>query len=315
MSLFKKFQERLTGKREIEPESAPPVRSEAATPSPKAQASGPSAPQKSGALEAVKHLIAIGSGKGGVGKSTVALNVALSLQKMGKKVGLVDADIYGPSQQHMTNAPRPTMLEGDLIDPPLYEGVKLVSVAMFAAAGQAQLMRGPMAAQVLRQFLTQVAWGELDYLLIDLPPGTGDIQLTLAQMVPLSGAVLVTTPQDISLIDVRKALFMFQTLNVPIFGVIENMSYFLCDQCDKKHYLFGQGGGQKLALESGAPLLAEIPLDPQVATSSDAGRPIVVSHPTSIVAQTYLQIADRVLAQQAVPNDGALGYFVLEWKS
>ena len=320
MSFFKKFQEKLGAKRPEEAALPPP-------PAPQAAASGPAtakaaahaaataAPQKTGALEQVKHLIAIGSGKGGVGKSTVALNVALALQKMGKKVGLVDADVYGPSQQHMTNVGRPAMLEGDLIDPPTYEGIKLISVAMFAPAGQAQLMRGPMAAQVLRQFLTQVAWGELDYLIIDLPPGTGDIQLTLAQMVPLSGAVLVTTPQEISLIDVRKALSMFQTLNVPVLGVVENMSYFICDSCEKKHYLFGQGGGQKLALECGAPLLAEIPIDPRVGIASDAGTPILISDPSSAVANSYMEIVDRLLAQQAVPSDGALGYFLLEWKS
>lgn len=294
------------------PSAEMPIKAAEALPS-KAQAR--QAP-KTGALENVKHIIAVGSGKGGVGKSTVSLNLAMALQKFGKRVGLIDADVYGPSQQHMTRAARPQMLEGDLIDPPVVEGLKVISVAMFAAAGQAQMLRGPMAAQVLRQFLTQVAWGELDYLLIDLPPGTGDIQLTLAQSVPISGAVLVTTPQELSLIDVRKAVSMFQTLNVPLLGVIENMSYFVCDQCTKKHYLFGQGGGQRLAAEFGTNLLAEIPMDPKVAEASDLGRPALVHLPSSPVTETYQKIADRLLAQQLLQkdSDGALGYFLLEWK-
>lgn len=313
------MQEKLAG-RERRPEdtealapTAAPMSRAAESPPTRTQ---PQQPPKSGALEGVKHLIAVGSGKGGVGKSTVSLNLALALQKLGKRVGLVDADVYGPSQQHMTRAARPQMLEGELMEPPLVEGVKVISVAMFASAGQAQMLRGPMAAQVLRQFLTQVNWGELDYLIIDLPPGTGDIQLTLAQSVPLSGALLVTTPQELSLIDVRKAVSMFQTLNVPLLGVVENMSYFVCDQCTKKHYLFGQGGGQRLAAEYGTNLLAEIPMDPRVAEASDQGRPALVHLATSNVSETYLKIADRLLAQQILQKDrdGALGYFLLEWK-
>ena len=317
MSFFKRVQEALGAKKAELTPSEPAAR--AAEPTPRAPQSSPGAaagPQKTGALEAVRHIIAVGSGKGGVGKSTVSLNLALALQQMGKKVGLVDADVHGPSQQHMTNAERPRFQEGDLLEPSTYQGLKLISVAMFSSTGQAQLMRGPMAAQVLRQFLTQVAWGELDYLIIDLPPGTGDIQLTLAQMVPLSGAVLVTTPQEISLIDVRKAMNMFQTLNVPILGVVENMSYFICDSCEKQHHIFKAGGGARLAQECGAQLLAEIPIDPRVAEGGDAGRPVLMGHPSSQVAQTYLQIADRLLAQAALQQrtDGALGYFLLEWK-
>ncbi len=325
MNFFKRMQDKIAGKGQSQSQAPSPeldqeVAQRAATSiSPLAPPIAKATPKqmpKTGTLEAVRHLIAVGSGKGGVGKSTVALNLALALQKLGKKVGLVDADVYGPSQQHMTRAARPQMLEGELIEPPLVEGVKVISVAMFAAAGQAQMLRGPMAAQVLKQFLTQVAWGELDYLVIDLPPGTGDIQLTLAQSVPLSGAIIVTTPQELSLIDVRKAVSMFQTLNVPLLGVIENMSYFVCDQCTKKHYLFGQGGGQKIATEYGTNLLAEIPLDPRIGEASDSGRPAVTHFPQSDIAKTYLTVADRLLAQHILQreSDGALGYFVLEWK-
>ncbi len=315
MSFFKRVQDKFAPKAtEVKTGE---VKSEMTLPSVEAsaQTSASEAP-KGGALDRVKSLIAVGSGKGGVGKSTVSLNLALALQKQGKKVGLIDADIYGPSQQHMTKAVRPTLLEGDLIEPSTYQGIKLISVAMFSNSGQAQLLRGPMAAQVIRQFLSQVAWGELDYLIIDLPPGTGDIQLTLAQIAPLSGAVLVTTPQEISLIDVRKAVSMFQTLNVPILGVVENMSYFICDQCDKKHYIFQQAGGKKLAAECGAPLLAEIPIDPRVAASSDAGEPIVVKQADSLVGRAFAQIAEKVVAQEQMQRgtDGALGYFLLEWK-
>jgi ATP-binding protein involved in chromosome partitioning len=275
-------------------------------------------PPKSGALDQVKHLIAVGSGKGGVGKSTVALNLALALAQEGQKVGIVDADVHGPSLQQMTRVPKPTMTDDDLLVPSEYEGVKVMSIGMFAAPGQAQLMRGPMVTQVIRQFLTQVLWGELDYLIIDLPPGTGDIQLTLAQMVPLSGAVLVTTPQEVSLIDVRKAVHMFKTLNVPILGVVENMSYFICDGCDKKHYIFRRGGGKKLADEADIPLLAELPLDPRVADSGDDGVAFVVSNPSSLVGKAYLDMAKQVQKQQANllrDSDGAMGYFLLEWKS
>jgi ATP-binding protein involved in chromosome partitioning len=311
VNFLKKVQDKLSPKRSESPPETP------AQPGPTIDQVAPSAESpKSGALDRVKSLIAVGSGKGGVGKSTVSLNLALALQQQGKKVGLIDADIYGPSQQHMTRAARPTLMDGDFIEPSTYEGIKLISIAMFSNSGQAQLLRGPMAAQVIRQFLSQVAWGELDYLLIDLPPGTGDIQLTLAQIAPLSGAVLVTTPQEISLIDVRKAVAMFQTLNVPILGVVENMSYFICDNCEKKHYIFQQSGGKKLSAECGAPLLAEIPIDPRVAESSDQGRPVFVQHPSSIVGQAYVQIAEKVVAQEQMQrgSDGALGYFLLEWK-
>jgi ATP-binding protein involved in chromosome partitioning len=321
VSFLKRIQEKFSGSeaRPAEAPAAPAPAPSAAAPQAPARAPGAQAqmPPKAGALDQVRHLIAVGSGKGGVGKSTVALNLALSLAQEGYKVGIVDADVHGPSLQQMTNAARPTMTEDDLLVPSEYEGVKLMSIGMFAAPGQAQLMRGPMVTQVIRQFLTQVVWGELDYLIIDLPPGTGDIHLTLAQMVPLSGAVLVTTPQEVSLIDVRKAVHMFKTVNVPVLGVVENMSYFICDGCEKKHYIFRRGGGKKLAEEAQIPLLAELPLDPRVADAGDEGVAFVVKNPSSLVGQAYQEMARRVKSHEALvsrDSDGALGYFLLEWK-
>lgn len=270
-----------------------------------------------GGLDAVRHIIAVGSGKGGVGKSTVSLNLALALKRQGYRVGLVDADVYGPSQQHMTRAERPTLSDDEKLIPPEYEGIKLISVAMFSEAGQAQMLRGPMATQLIRQFLGQVSWGDLDYMIIDLPPGTGDIQLSLAQMAPLSGAVLVTTPQEMSLIDVRKAVSLFKTMNIPLLGVVENMSYFICDSCDKKHFIFRRGGGAKLASEFSVPLLAEVPLDPRVAEFADEGKPAMVQLPESEPSKAYAVVAEKLsqhLSLQQKDASGALGYFLLEWK-
>lgn len=248
MSFFKKVTSLFASSSESTPvaEAASPVGhklSSVGSAGAAAGAQGKKIEPQGGGIEQVRHIIAVGSGKGGVGKSTVTLNLALALARQGLRVGVLDADIYGPSQQHLTRAPKPEMSGEDRLNPSEYEGVKIISVAMFTGINQAQVLRGPMATQLLRQFLTQVNWGELDYLLIDLPPGTGDIQLSLAQMAPLSGAVLVTTPQEMSIIDVRKAVSMFKTLNVPMLGVVENMSYFVCDSCDKKHYIFKQGGG------------------------------------------------------------------------
>lgn len=283
-----------------------------------AATSGQKVEPQGGGIEQVRHIVAVGSGKGGVGKSTVTLNLALALAQQGLKVGVLDADIYGPSQQHLTRAPKPEMSGEDRLNPSEYEGVKIISVAMFSGVNQAQVLRGPMATQLLRQFLTQVNWGELDYLLIDLPPGTGDIQLSLAQMAPLSGAVLVTTPQELSIIDVRKAVSMFKTLNIPMLGVIENMSYFVCDSCEKKHYIFKKGGGSRLATELGLPLLAEIPLDPRVVETSDEGKAVMVQMPSSDAAKAFVNsariISEGLALQQKSGGDGGLGYFLLEWK-
>jgi len=274
------------------------------------------------ALGKVKNIIAVASGKGGVGKSTTAVNLAYALQQFGSKVGLMDADVYGPSIPQMTKAGKPTAMSGKLVVPPEVNGVKVVSVAMFGSADKASILRGPMAAQVVKQFLTQVDWGELDYLIIDYPPGTGDIQLTISQVAPLSGAVVVTTPQEVALIDVRKAISMFETLKVPVLGIVENMSYFVCDGCEKKHHIFRQGGAQKVSRETGLPLLGEIPLDPRVAEMADEGTPFVstpAEQPKSkAVADAYRGFAGRVAAQQSIlnaKNDGALNQFSLDWKS
>ena len=270
------------------------------------------------ALGGVKHIIAVASGKGGVGKSTSTVNLAYSLAQAGSKVGILDADIYGPSMMQMTKVSKPEETSGQMIVPPEFAGVKIISVAMFTDAKQAQMLRGPMVAQIIRQFLTQIEWGDLDYLLIDYPPGTGDIQLTLSQIAPITGAVVVTTPQEVALIDVRKAISMFDTLKVPVLGVVETMSYFVCDDCDKKHYIFREGGGRKVAAECGLPVIGEVPMDPKVATYSDSGSPLVVSAPETAAAKAYMDAAGKVAAQQSIvsaQSEGALTHFKLEWRS
>ncbi|SMF66173.1 Mrp/NBP35 family ATP-binding protein [Pseudobacteriovorax antillogorgiicola] len=269
------------------------------------------------ALGGVKSIIAVASGKGGVGKSTSTVNLAYGLAQAGSKVGILDADIYGPSMMQMTKVGKPEETRGQLIVPPQFGGVKIISVGMFTEAKQAQMLRGPMVAQIIRQFLTQIDWGELDYLLIDYPPGTGDIQLTLSQIAPITGAVVVTTPQEVALIDVRKAISMFDTLKVPVLGVVETMSYFICDGCEKKHYIFREGGGRRVAKEHGLPMIGEIPIEPKVAADSDDGKPLVISSPDSIAAKAYLDAAGQVAAQQSIvssQSEGALSHFKLEWE-
>src|ERR1700722_1556326 len=246
------------------------------------------APQKI-SLAGVKHVIAVASGKGGVGKSTVATNLALALHMLGRRVGLLDADIYGPSIPimmgiHEVFDPNNTQFPLDRY------GLKLMSMGFWVKPETAMIWRGPMVHKYLTVFLTQIPWGELDYLVIDLPPGTGDAQLTLTQTAPLSGAVIVTTPQDVSLIDARKGLEMFRQVRVPVLGIVENMSYFTGDD-GKRYQIFGQGGGKKLASEANVPFLGEIPIDPRVAECGDAGEPIVSRYPDSIVAKAYVTLA------------------------
>jgi ATP-binding protein involved in chromosome partitioning len=253
------------------------------------------------ALPGVKSLIAVASGKGGVGKSTVAANLALALKMHGQQVGLMDADIYGPSV--------PTMMGVGLVDqqttpfPVERYGIKLMSMGFLVDPSQAVIWRGPKVAQAVAAFLGQLNWGNLDYLIIDLPPGTGDAQLTLTQQAPLTGAVIVTTPQDISLIDARKGLRMFNEVKVPVIGVVENMSYFVGED-GKRYEIFRHGGGRKLAQESGVPLLGEIPIDPRVAECGDAGEPIVSKHPDSPAAAAYLKLA-MVVMEEAAKGSGA----------
>jgi len=246
-------------------------------------------------LKDVRHTIAVASGKGGVGKSTVAANLALALERIGHRVGLMDSDIYGPSQQMMMGIDeKPYVNEANQIVPIERYGVKVMSLGFLMGVDQPVIWRGPMVMKAVEQFLQDVAWGQLDELVIDLPPGTGDAQLTLTQKIRLSGAVIVTTPQDVSLIDARKGLAMFQKVNVPVLGIVENMSYYLCPKCGHREEIFKHGGGRRTAEELHVPFLGEIPLDPKVALGGDAGRPIVAGEPKSPVAEAYLQIADAI---------------------
>lgn len=245
-------------------------------------------------LPGIRSVIAVASGKGGVGKSTVAANLALALAKAGAAVGLMDADIYGPSV--------PIMMGLATVDPrtaafPLEKyGIKLMSMGFLVDPAQAVIWRGPMVHKAVSDFLMKIEWGYLDYLVIDLPPGTGDAQLTLTQTAPLSGAVIVTTPQDVALIDARKGLEMFRQVRVPVLGIVENMSYFSPDGTSK-HYIFGQGGGRKMAKDSGVPFLGEIPIDPRVTECGDGGEPIVQRHPDSPAAQAFEELAISVAAE------------------
>lgn len=245
-------------------------------------------------LPGVRHIVAVASAKGGVGKSTVTANLALALKAQGHRVGLMDADIYGPSLPQMLGV---TTDEWDRTPEPVEKyGVKLMSMGLLIDPDQAAAMRGPMIHKYLQAFLTQFQWGELDFLLVDMPPGTGDAQMSLAQLVPVTGAVVVTLPQQVSVAVVRRGLAMFQTVRVPVLGLIENMSYFVADD-GKRYYIFGQGGGERIARETGIPFLGSIPIDPRITESGDRGDPIVHAEPNSSIAQTYLQIAQRMKAE------------------
>ena len=248
------------------------------------------------ALPGVKNIIAVSSGKGGVGKSTVAVNLAVSLALDGAKVGLMDADVYGPNVPMMLGIKQnqPDVANGKLV-PIEAHGVKMISMAVLVPADKPMILRGPMLHGVVRQFLTDVEWGELDYLIVDMPPGTGDVQLSLAQLVPVQGAVLVTTPQAVSLSDVRRALAMFETVSIPVLGVVENMSYFVPpDMPEKRYNIFGEGGGRKFADQFGLPFLGEVPLGLEVREGGDKGVPVVISSPGSPQAQAFRQSAEEV---------------------
>src|SRR3990172_2110751 len=251
----------------------------------------------------VKNTIAVASGKGGVGKSTVAVNVAVALAQMGAAVGLMDADIYGPNANIMLGArgmPSPIQVNGQSkMVPAFAHGVKLMSMGFLVKPEQALVWRGPMLHSALRQFLSDVEWGDLDYLVVDLPPGTGDVQLSLAQSVPLTGGVIVTMPQEVSQADALRGLNMFRQMEVPVFGVIENMSYLAMP--DGSHMdLFGRGGGQVLAAKTGVPFIGEIPIDPLIRVGGDSGMPIVVSHPDSSAAKALVMIAQDIAAKISV---------------
>ncbi|HLO95209.1 MAG TPA: iron-sulfur cluster carrier protein ApbC [Burkholderiaceae bacterium] len=251
-------------------------------------------------LPGVKNIVAVASGKGGVGKSTTAANLALALAAEGARVGLLDADIYGPSQPLMMGASgQPESKDGKTMEPLLAHGVQLMSIGFLVAEDQAMVWRGPMATQALDQLLRQTRWQDLDYLVIDMPPGTGDIQLTLAQRVPVTGAVIVTTPQDIALIDAKKGLKMFEKVGVPILGLVENMAVHICTNCGHAEHIFGAEGGQKMAAQYGLKYLGGLPLALSIREQADAGRPSVVAEPEGEIARRYRDIARQVAAQIA----------------
>jgi ATP-binding protein involved in chromosome partitioning len=247
----------------------------------------------------IKHLIAVASGKGGVGKSTTAVNLALALHSLGLKVAVLDADVYGPSMPKLfglTGKPEASDAQGKKMKPMTRYGVELMSIGFLVPEDTAMIWRGPMVMSALTQLLRETAWGEADVMVIDMPPGTGDVQLTLAQQTPLSGAVIVSTPQDLALIDARKGLNMFRKVNVPVIGIVENMSYFTCTKCGERHEIFGHGGAQEEARRIGVPFLGEIPLDKEVRLRSDSGEPVVATQPDSLHAAIYRDVARQVWA-------------------
>jgi ATP-binding protein involved in chromosome partitioning len=261
--------------------------------------------QKDVILPGVKNTIAVASGKGGVGKSTVAVNLAVALALDGAKVGLVDADVYGPSIPLMFGInDRPRVSKNKLVPLERY-GVKIMSIGFLVDPMQAVIWRGPMASGAVKQFMADVMWGDLDYLIFDLPPGTGDIQLTLVQTIPLTGAVIVTTPQDVALADARKGLVMFNKVNVPVMGIVENMSYYVCGHCGHREDIFDSGGGSRVAAELGVPFLGEIPIDTRIRIGGDQGTPIVVMDESSAQAQVIRQIARKLAAQVSIRNVAA----------
>ncbi|MFG6448292.1 iron-sulfur cluster carrier protein ApbC [Roseateles sp. BYS180W] len=254
-------------------------------------------------LPGVKNIIAVASGKGGVGKSTTAANLALALAADGARVGLLDADIYGPSVPTLMGVKgRPESLDGKTMEPLLAHGLQLMSIGFLVDEEQAMIWRGPMATSTLEQLLRQTRWQDLDYLIVDMPPGTGDIQLTLSQRVPVTGAVIVTTPQDIALADAKKGVTMFQKVGVPILGVVENMAVHVCSQCGHAEHIFGSGGAARLAQQFGAELLGELPLALAIREQADAGCPTVVAQPQSEHARRYRAIARRVAVKLAAQS-------------
>ena len=249
-------------------------------------------------IKGVKNIIAVASGKGGVGKSTTAVNLALALSTEGANVGLLDADIYGPSQPRMLGVQRqPETKDGKSLEPVMNYDIQSMSIGYLVEEDTPMIWRGPMVTQALEQLLKDTQWRDLDYLVVDLPPGTGDTQLTLAQKIPVSGAVIITTPQDIALIDARKGLKMFEKVNIPILGVVENMSIHICSKCGHEEHIFGEGGGTRMAQESDVDFLGALPLDISIRENTDGGHPSVQAEPEGRIAQTYREIARRISAK------------------
>ncbi|MGI0027277.1 MAG: Mrp/NBP35 family ATP-binding protein [Nitrosopumilaceae archaeon] len=253
-------------------------------------------------MPTVKNIIGVASGKGGVGKTTVSVNLALALAQSGAKVGLLDADIYGPSVPLMLGMGKSVMeVENNKLQPAESNGLKVVSFGFFAEQDhQAAIYRGPIISGIVKQFLVDTNWSDLDYLIVDLPPGTGDIPLTLAQTIPITGILVVTTPQDVASNVAVKAFGMFQKLNIPIIGIIENMSYFKCPDCNKEHHIFGKGGAKKISEKYGIPFLGEIPLNPGIMEGSDSGRPVLVTDPKSAHASAFTNVAKNVAARCSI---------------
>lgn len=250
------------------------------------------------ALPGVSKIIAVGSGKGGVGKTTVAVNLAIALSKLGHRVGLIDADIYGPNVPLMMGSNQsPRVGEGNIIEPNLTHGIKTISIGYISPGDKPLVMRGPMLHQIIRQFLQQVNWGELDYLVVDLPPGTGDVVISLVQTVPLTGAVVVSTPSDVSLQDARKALEMFAQVNVPVLGIVENMSHFTCPHCQQQIDIFSKGGAERTAKQFNVPFLGSIELIPAIREGGDKGLPVALAGPKSPQATGFFDAAQKLMQQ------------------
>jgi ATP-binding protein involved in chromosome partitioning len=253
------------------------------------------------AVPGIRNIIAVGAGKGGVGKSTTAGSLALALRETGARVGLMDTDVYGPNVPQMLGIhEQPEVSEDKKMIPPEAHGLKAISMGMLVPADQPVIWRGPMLHGAVQQFMRDVVWGELDYLVVDLPPGTGDVALSMAQSVPIAGAVLVTTPQDVSVSDVRKAVGMFRQLNIPILGVMENMSGFVCGHCGERTEIFGEGGGERLAKDMGITFLGAVPIDARVRSGGDEGKPILVAYPESPAAAALRSVAGKVAAQISI---------------
>jgi ATP-binding protein involved in chromosome partitioning len=255
---------------------------------------GPQAPQPQ-PLPGVAHVVAVGSGKGGVGKTTVAVNLAVALNKLGYRVGLIDADIYGPNVPMMLGQTRQPSIVGDnRIGPLVGHGVKFISVGLISPGDKPMVMRGPMLHQIIRQFLQQVEWGELDFLIVDLPPGTGDVVISLVQTVPLTGAIVVSTPSDVSLQDARKAIEMFGQVKVEVIGIVENMSHFTCPHCQQVIDIFSSGGGERTAQQYGLEFMGSVELDPEIRSGGDRGLPVALLGRDSAVSKSFYTIAERV---------------------